>query len=100
MSSLQSFPPNEPRLEDPLVLEILWSGPNSWPGSDYGWTWAYMMRHIYNLGLSNIDGDTFTLEIEDNLSNRLDATRPVGSTVPYIRIFGLDRFDLHRFHRT
>ena len=45
-----------------------------------------------NLGLTDIDAATLEIEIED-LSNNLINTCPEGETVPYIRIFGLDRFD-------
>ncbi len=86
---------NDPAQRDTLVLELLWpreteARPDS---RDFGWLWGYQMRHIYNLGLSNIDPTTFTLEIQDLLNPRLDQTQPEGSSVPYVRIFGLDRTD-------
>ncbi|MFH1754571.1 MAG: hypothetical protein ABIA59_02600, partial [Candidatus Latescibacterota bacterium] len=47
---------------------------------------------IYSLGLTDIDASTLEIDIED-LSNNDIRTNPPGETVPYIRIFGLDRFD-------
>jgi len=76
-----------------VVLEVLFAETQSWPDLPFGFTWSYMMRHIYNLGLSNIDGTSFVLEIEDRADLRLDRTRPKNSEEPYIRIFGLDRTD-------
>ncbi len=55
-------------------------------------TWDFMMRNFYNLGLSNIEPASFELEIRDR-TQRLDTSTPTGSTVPYLKIFGLDRFD-------
>jgi hypothetical protein len=60
------------------------------PDNEFGFTWDYMMRNFYNLGLSNIEPVSFELEIRDR-TPRLDTTSPTGSTVPYIRIFGLDQ---------
>jgi hypothetical protein len=77
---------------DTLALEIL-RPRNPVPDDEFGWTWGYMMRHVYNLGLSNIDPGTFVLEIEDLLNPRLDHTIPEGAIDPYIRIFGLDQYD-------
>ncbi|MDH3198560.1 MAG: hypothetical protein OEO21_10010, partial [Candidatus Krumholzibacteria bacterium] len=78
---------------DTLALEIL-RPRNPVPDDEFGFTWGYMMRHIYNLGLSNIDPGTFVLEIEDLLNPRLDHTTPEGKDDdPYIRIFGLDQYD-------
>gem|GEM_PF-1022864 len=82
----------DPAQRDTLVLKLIWPR-NPLPDDRFGWTWGYQMRHIYNLGLSNIDGNTFSLEIEDRLNPRLDQTQPQGSDEPYIRIFGLDQFD-------
>ncbi len=86
----------DPAQRDTLVLELLWPrDTEARPDSrDFGWLWGYQMRHIYNLGLSNIDPNTFSLEIQDLLNPRLDQTRPEGANVPYIRIFGLDRTDV------
>ena len=78
---------------DRLVLEILHAGRDSWPGLDFGYTWSFMMRHVYDLGFNNIAPASFSLDIEDIFDMRLDRTRPEGSDVPYIRIFGLDRTD-------
>jgi len=77
---------------DTLVLEIL-RPRHPAPGARFGWTWSYTMRHMYDLGFSDIDPGTFVLEIEDLLSPRPDPTYPEGFIEPYIRIFGLDQYD-------
>lgn len=74
-----------------LALEMI-KPANPLPTDEFGYTWAFMMRHIYNLGLSNIDASSLDIQIEDN-TNRIDRTSPDGSTEPYLRIFGLDRTD-------
>jgi hypothetical protein len=51
------------------------------------------MRHVYDLGFTDIDPATFELEIEDVLSARPDPTVPEGATDPYLRILGLDQYD-------
>lgn len=77
---------------DTLYLELIKPlGAN--PNDDFGYTWHFMMRNIYNLGLSSIDKETLEIEIEDLVDNRLNRTIPVGSTVPWIRVFGLDQTD-------
>lgn len=65
---------------------------NPLPEDPTGFTWHFMMRNQYNLGLSNIDPASLELEIRDR-TQRLDTSSPVGSKIPYIRIFGLDRFN-------
>jgi hypothetical protein len=76
---------------EPLHFELIWPS-EPVPDGPYGHTWSYMMRHIYDLGLSNIDGNTLDVEIQD-YGTRGDLTVPDGSSVPWIRIFGLDRTD-------
>ena len=51
-----------------------------------------MMRHIYDLGLTNIDGSTLVIDILEQCF-RPDCTVPANSDIPWIRIFGLDRTD-------
>jgi hypothetical protein len=75
----------------PIFLEVI-KPRNPRPTNQFGYTWDFMVRNIYNLGLTNIDATTLEIEIED-LSNNLINTNPEGETAPYIRIFGLDRFD-------
>ncbi len=75
----------------PLRLELIWPA-DPLPQGRFGYTWAYMMRNIYNLGLSNIDGSTLGLEIEQ-IGQQLNPTTPDSSSVPWIRIFGLDQTD-------
>lgn len=77
---------------DTLALELI-KPYGARPHDEFGYTWPYMMRNIYSLQLSNIDASTLTVEIRD-LRPRLDQTFPEGSpTVPWIRVFGLDRTD-------
>ena len=77
---------------DTLYLELIKPiGAN--PGNEFGYTWQYMMRNIYNLGLSSIDRNTLEVELEDRVGNRLNSTIPEGSTVPWIRVYGLDLTD-------
>ncbi len=90
----RQFPHNVPvgQEEDfPIFLELI-KPRNPRPYSNFGYTWHFMMRNIYNLGMYYIDPGTLEIEIED-LSNRPVTTYPEGETVPYIRIFGLDRYD-------
>jgi len=74
---------------DTLALELI-KPQNENPNNEFGYTWQYMMRHIYSLQLSNIDRTSIDIEIRD-FSPRLDQSIPEGSTVPWIRVFGLDR---------
>jgi hypothetical protein len=75
----------------PIFLELIKSR-NPRPTDQFGHTWDFMLRNIYNLGIYNIDPLTLEIEIED-FSNNLVNTYPEGETVPYIRIFGLDQYD-------
>jgi hypothetical protein len=77
--------------EDPLLLELIWPA-EPLPTGPFGYTWAYMMRNIYNLGMSNIDRSTLQIEILE-ISNRPNPANPDSSSVPWIRIFGLDQTD-------
>ncbi|MGD8413977.1 MAG: cell surface protein SprA, partial [Candidatus Latescibacterota bacterium] len=80
-----------PAERDTVVLELV-KPKVPRPNNEYGFTWYYMMRNFYNLGLSNIEPASFELEIRDRRQG-LDTSSPEGSTIPYIRIFGLDQFD-------
>jgi hypothetical protein len=75
-----------------MILKLI-KAPNQLPEGPTGFVWHYMMRNFYNLGLTWISPNQMSLEIRDR-SMRADPTRPEGSTVPYIRIFGLDRYNL------
>ncbi|UCG53134.1 MAG: cell surface protein SprA [Candidatus Latescibacterota bacterium] len=77
--------------ENPLLMELIWPA-NALPDGPFGYTWPYMMRNIYNLGLSNIDASTLEVEILE-IAQRLDPSTPDSSVVPWIRIFGLDQTD-------
>jgi len=77
---------------DTLALEILRPRDPA-PDGVFAWTWSYTMRHVYNLGFTDIGPARFELEIEDVLYPRRDPTRPEGEWEPYLRIFGLDQYD-------
>ena len=77
--------------QDTVILKLI-KPKVSRPTGDFGFTWHYMMRNFYNLGLSNIEPASFELEIRDR-TPRLDTSSPSGSNIPYIQIFGLDNFD-------
>lgn len=78
---------NYDNFNDTLALEII-NPSNARPDDEFGYTWAYMMRHIYDLGLTDIRSDAFDLQIIDDISG---GPVPVGASVPWIRVFGLDR---------
>ncbi len=78
---------------DTLALELIKPFEPTPEDADFGHTWSYMMRNIYSLQLSNIDLSTLSIEIRD-LGNRLDRSIPEESTIPWLRIFGLDQTDL------
>ena len=93
------LPPDSqvPALEDTLALCMI-KARSPLPDAEFGGAWNFMMRNIYNLGLSNIDRQSFNLEIEDNLVPRLNPITPAAPDsnaidIPYIRIFGLDQTD-------
>ena len=75
----------------PLLLELIWSS-LPLPEGPFGYTWAYMMRNIYNFDLYNIDMSTLDIDIRE-IANRPDTSTPDSSSVPWIRIFGLDQTD-------
>ncbi|MCI0452898.1 MAG: cell surface protein SprA [Candidatus Latescibacteria bacterium] len=58
-----------------------------------GSTWLLEFKNIYNLGLTNIDGNSLEVSIVDNLNPRLNPQFPDSSDVPYLKIFGLDQTD-------
>ena len=77
---------------DTIAMELI-KPPNARPKNEFGWTWEYMMRFYYNLGMTNIDPGSLELTIEDVIVPRPDAAFPQGSDVSYLRIFGLDQYD-------
>ncbi len=77
--------------DDPLLFELIWPA-EALPNGPFGYTWAYMMRNVYNLGLSKIDRSTLQIEILE-IANRPNPANPDSSSVPWIRIFGLDQTD-------
>lgn len=77
---------------DTLALELI-KPPNQREYDEFGWTWDYMMRFYYSLGMTNIDPGSLELTIEDILVPRADATTPIGSDISYLRLFGLDQYD-------
>ena len=76
---------------DTLVLELLFGGSAlTRPDNQFGWLWSYAARAYYELGFNDIDPSALSISIVDQLTSRSDRTRPEGSTVRYLRIFGLD----------
>ncbi|MGH7274664.1 MAG: cell surface protein SprA, partial [Nitrospiria bacterium] len=59
-------------------------------------TWDYEWKNVYYLGATNIDRDGFKLDIYKGKpdAENLQVDRNSQDTIPYIRILGLDRFDL------
>ncbi|HET6349301.1 MAG TPA: cell surface protein SprA [Candidatus Krumholzibacteria bacterium] len=86
-------PPTPDSAADSLMLKML-KAPDPRPTGPFGSTWRLMVRNIYNLGLTNIDGNSLKIDIEDILNTtRLNSDTPQGSDVKYLRIFGLDQTD-------
>lgn len=54
--------------------------------------WRMMMRNVYSLGSSQIDPTTLNVKIQD-LENRVNSDIHAASNIPYLRLFGLDRYD-------
>jgi hypothetical protein len=78
--------------EDTLLLEMI-RPPDPEPTGPFASTWTLAMRNAYALGWQDIDPASLTVVIDDNLGPRVDTSRPEGSSVPYLRIFGLDQTD-------
>ena len=59
-------------------------------------TWNYEWKNVYYLGATNIDRDGFKLDIYKGKpdAENLQVDKNSQDTIPYIRILGLDRFDL------
>lgn len=77
---------------DTLILEMI-KAPDPRPDGPFEYTWLLMMRNVYYLGWHNIDFEALSVRIEDVITARAHPSRPVGSDVPYLRIFGLDLTD-------
>jgi hypothetical protein len=78
---------------DSLMLKML-RAPDPHPHGLFGSVWRLMIRNVYNVGFTNIDPDGLKVSIEDVLNpTRTNRSTPEGSTVPYLRIFGLDMTD-------
>lgn len=75
----------------PLHLELIRPG-GATPTDRFAYTWPYMIRNTYNLGIFNIDPRTLEIEIHE-IANRDSTWRPEGSSIPWIQIFGLDQTD-------
>jgi hypothetical protein len=72
---------------DTLALELVkpqWARPDD----EFYYTWPYVMRNIYDLGMTNIRSDAFDLQIIDDVGG---GPVPVGAGVPWVRVFGLDQ---------
>ena len=65
--------------------------PDPRPSGPYSTAFRMAMRNAYYLGFPEIDPSTLDVVIKDLLSDRPSRSRPEGSNVPYVRIFGLDR---------
>ncbi|UCG53204.1 MAG: hypothetical protein JSW58_06520 [Candidatus Latescibacterota bacterium] len=76
---------------NPLLLELVWPA-YAFPDGPFGYTWSYMIRNNYNMGVTNIDPRSLEVEIHE-YANRVDTWRPESSSIPWIRIFGLDQTD-------
>lgn len=85
-------PPEDPSVKDTLALKLI-KNRSLRPGGEFAHLWDYQLQHIYDLGFTHIDPAYLEVTIEDVLGPREDPSRPSGSDVPYLRIFGLDRFD-------
>jgi len=57
------------------------------------YTFQYVLRNIYSLGMMNIDIGTFGLRIERNVPAGASSPHLDENGLDYIRIFGLDRDD-------
>jgi hypothetical protein len=76
---------------DSLMLEML-KAPDPRPQGSFGTTWRLAARNVYYLGTRDIRPNALTVGIEDVLdATRPDPTSPAGSSVSYLRIFGLDQ---------
>jgi hypothetical protein len=78
--------------DEPLVFELIWPS-EPLPDGPFGYTWTYMMRNIYDFGLHNIECSTLEVEINE-IAYRPNTSTPDSSSVPWIRIFGLDQTDV------
>jgi hypothetical protein len=75
---------------DTLMLEML-KAPDPRSQGPFGSAWRLAARNYYYLGTRDIGPNALTIVIEDVLGSRSDHTRPEGSSMPYLRIFGLDQ---------
>lgn len=78
--------------KDTLVLEMI-KAPIPDPFGNFPSTWSLEVRNIYDLGVRNIEPGSYKIQIEDVLAARTNPTVPLGGTVSYRRIFGLDATD-------
>ncbi len=65
------------------------------PRADYK-TWDYEWKNVYYLGSPNIDREGFKIDIYKGkpLAENLQVDKNSQNGIPYIRILGLDQFDL------
>ncbi len=87
MGVLPSAPDYNP---NKLVLELI-KPPVLAPSGEFPTTWKLEMRNVYSLGMTNIHGGSMEVTIVDVLSVRDEPWYPNGSTLSYLRIFGLDQ---------
>jgi cell surface protein SprA len=84
----QQFPESR---DDTLFCELI-KPRHPRPVPPFGHTWEMTLRNIYSICSCSIDNTNLEVAIADR-TNRLDRTVPEGENVPYLRIFGLDRFN-------
>ena len=87
-----SVAPSASGYPDKLLLEMI-KAPDPSPQGEFKSTWALEMRHIYDLGFTNILPGSLDIEIVDILRPRAQPQFPDSTTVPYLQIFGLDQTD-------
>ena len=59
-------------------------------------TWDYEWKNVYDLGVDNLDPENFKLNIYQGLPGQenIQIDKDSQDSIPYIRILGLDSFDL------
>jgi hypothetical protein len=86
----QTMGVNKPGEENTLLLKML-KAPDPRTQGRLGTVWKLALRSVYNLGWTHIQPGSLKVEIMDLLNAaRLATNTPAGSTVRYLRIFGLD----------
>lgn len=74
---------------DTLILEMI-KPPDPRPDGPFGFLWDYALRNAYYLGFDTINPAHLSVVIHEVNTTRVDTSRPEGSNVPYVQIFGID----------